>query len=118
LAFRQETREVSLCVDADRVAGNDHELAGERVGDLVYDALQHGKPEREDDGIGALQRFAVARGDDRLRNVRTQRLITTQEAQSLLAKGKALAGGYQGLVSNAMPGSGARPGKPKGASLG
>jgi uncharacterized protein with GYD domain len=31
----------------------------------------------------------------RLRNVRTQRLITAQEAQSLLATGKALAGGYQ-----------------------
>jgi len=31
----------------------------------------------------------------RLRNVRTQRLITAQEARSLLAKGKALASGYQ-----------------------
>jgi hypothetical protein len=53
-----------MCVDADRVAGNDHDLAGQRLGDLVYDALQHGKPQREDDGIGALQRVAVVDGDD------------------------------------------------------
>ena len=32
---------------------------------IVYDALQHGKPQREDDGTGALQRVAVADGDDR-----------------------------------------------------
>jgi hypothetical protein len=50
-----------LCVRAERVARNDHEL----VGDLVYDALQHGKPQREDDGTGALQRVAVVDGDDR-----------------------------------------------------
>jgi len=54
-----------VCVGAERVARHDHELAGERVGDLVYDALQHGKPQREDDGIGALQRVAAAGGDDR-----------------------------------------------------
>ena len=54
-----------MCVGAERVARHDHELAGERVGDLVYDALQHGKPQREDDGIGALQRVAAAGGDDR-----------------------------------------------------
>jgi hypothetical protein len=35
------------------------------VGDLVYDALQHGKPQREDDGVGAPERVAVAGGDDR-----------------------------------------------------
>ncbi len=52
-----------MCVGAERVARNDHDLAGQRVGDLVYDALQGGKPKREDDGIGALQRVAVV--DDR-----------------------------------------------------
>jgi hypothetical protein len=54
-----------LCVDAERVARNDHELVGERAGDLVYDALQHGKPQREDDGTGALECVTVVDGDDR-----------------------------------------------------
>jgi hypothetical protein len=48
-----------------RVARNDHELAGERARDLIYDALQDGKPQREEDGIGALQRVAVVDGDNR-----------------------------------------------------
>jgi len=52
-------------VEADRVARNDHGLAGQRLGDLVYDALQHGKPQGEDDGIRALQRVAVVVGGDR-----------------------------------------------------
>ena len=55
---------MTLRVDADRVAWNDHEFVGQRVSDLVYDALQHGKPQREYDGIGALQRAAVVDGDD------------------------------------------------------
>ena len=54
-----------MCVGADRVARNDHDLAGQRVGDLVYDALQRGKPQREDDGIGALHCVTVVGGDDR-----------------------------------------------------
>jgi uncharacterized protein with GYD domain len=47
-----------------------------------------------DDVTAAAVSVAIS-SSGRLRNVRTQRLITTQEAQSLLAKGKALAGGYQ-----------------------
>jgi len=35
------------------------------AGDLVNDALQHGKPQREDDGFGAVQRIAVAGNGDR-----------------------------------------------------
>jgi hypothetical protein len=35
------------------------------LADLVYDALQHGKTQREDDGIGVLRRVAVVDGDDR-----------------------------------------------------
>ena len=56
---------MTLRVAGERVARNHHELVGQQVGDLVYDALQHGKPQGEDDGIGALQRVAVAGGDDR-----------------------------------------------------
>jgi len=52
-------------VRAERVARNDHDLAGQRFADLVYNALQRGEPQREDDGIGVLQRVAVAGGDDR-----------------------------------------------------
>jgi hypothetical protein len=54
-----------MFVDADGVARNDYNLAGERAGDLVYNTLQHGKPRREDDGIGSAQRVAVVDGDDR-----------------------------------------------------
>ena len=54
-----------MCVDAERVAWNDHELVAYPVGDLVDDALKRGKPEREDDGIDALQRVAVLAGDNR-----------------------------------------------------
>jgi hypothetical protein len=54
-----------LRIRAERVARNDHDLAGQRVGDLVYDALQHGKTQCEDDGIGILQRVAVVDGGDR-----------------------------------------------------
>jgi hypothetical protein len=52
-------------VDGERVARNDHDFAGQRVGDLVDDALEHGEPQREDDGTGALQRVAVVGGDGR-----------------------------------------------------
>jgi hypothetical protein len=54
-----------LRVRAERVARNDQDLAGQRFADLVYDALQHGKTQREDDGIGVLRRVAVVDGDDR-----------------------------------------------------
>jgi hypothetical protein len=79
-----------LCVGAERVARNDHELVGERVGDLVYDALQHGKPQREGDGSGALQRVAVVGGGDRtstdLCSQRSCRLIVGfREPQGLAA---------------------------------
>ena len=47
-----------------------------------------------DDVTAAAVSVAIS-SSARLRNVRTQRLITTQDAQSLLAKAKALAGGYQ-----------------------
>jgi uncharacterized protein with GYD domain len=47
-----------------------------------------------DDVTAAAMSVAIS-STGRLRNVRTQRLISTQEAQSLLAKGKMLAGGYQ-----------------------
>ena len=66
LPFRQEAYDVALRVGADRVARHDHDLVGERAGDLGDDALQHGEPQREDDGIGALQRVAVVGGDDRV----------------------------------------------------
>ncbi len=64
LPFRQDTNDVAVRVDGERVARNDHELAGELGGDLVYDALQEGKPQREDDGIGTLQPVAVAGSGD------------------------------------------------------
>jgi len=54
-----------LRVGAERVARNDHEPAGQHVGDLVDDVLQHGEPQREDDGTSAPQRVAVAAGGDR-----------------------------------------------------
>ena len=73
--------------------GNDHELFGQRVGNLVYDALQHGKPQREDEGIGALQRVAVVDGDDRsstdLCSQHSCRLIVgAREPQGLAARGE------------------------------
>jgi hypothetical protein len=79
-----------LCVDAKRVAWNDHELVAQRVGNLAYDALQHGKAQRKDDGIGALQRVAVLDGDDRsstdLCSQRSRRLVVgARESQGLPA---------------------------------
>ena len=56
---------MALCVDAERVARNHHDLVGERPGDLVYDAFQHSKAQSEDDGIGVTQRIVVVHGDDR-----------------------------------------------------
>jgi hypothetical protein len=56
---------VTLRVGAERVARNDQDLVGERAGDLVYDAIQHSKPQRADDGTGTLQRVAVAGGGGR-----------------------------------------------------
>jgi hypothetical protein len=38
-------------------------LPASRARDLVYDAHQHGNPQREDDGLRT--RLAVADGDDR-----------------------------------------------------
>ena len=52
LPFRQETNDVALCVRGERVARDDYELVDQRVGDLVYDAGQGGKAQREHDGIG------------------------------------------------------------------
>ena len=65
-------------------------MARRAPGDLVYDALQHGKPKREDDGIGALQRVTVVDGDDRgatdLCSQRSCRLIVgAREPQDLAA---------------------------------
>ena len=81
---------LSLCIEADRVARNDRKLVGQRVGDLFYDALQHAKPQREDDGIGALQRVAVAAGSGRSspdrRSQRSCRLcVGARETQGLTA---------------------------------
>ena len=57
--FRQDTNDVAVRVGDDRVARDDHESASQQAGDLVYDALQGCKPEREDDGIGVRQRVTV-----------------------------------------------------------
>jgi hypothetical protein len=55
--------------------------------------FQHGKPQREDDGIGALQRVAVVDGDDRRpadrRSQRSCRLaVGAREPQSLATRGE------------------------------
>lgn len=47
------------------------------------------------DDVSAAAVSVAVSSSGRLRNVRTHRLITSQEAEELLAKGKAIAGGYQ-----------------------
>ena len=84
------TRQTSVCVGAERVARHDHELAGARGGDLVYDALQHGKPQRKDDGIGALQRVAVAGGDTAARPICAPAFVPTQGRRSRAAGSRRL----------------------------
>jgi len=64
-----------------------------RAGDLVYHGVQHGKPQREDHGIGALQRVAVAGGDDRSATDRRSQLsrrldVGAREPQGLAAGGE------------------------------
>ena len=56
---------MALCIRAKRVARNDHDLVGEGVGKVVQDALQHGEPQRQDDGIRASQRVVIVRDGDR-----------------------------------------------------
>ena len=90
-ASRQETHDVSLRVEADGVAGNDHERAGQRIGDLVDDALEHWKPQRENDGIDIPQRVMVVDGDDGSstdsRSQRSRRLAgAAREPQGLAAE--------------------------------
>jgi hypothetical protein len=93
LSCRQDPDNAAVRVEGDRVARNDHELAGERGGDLVDDALQHGKPQREDDGVGVLQHVAVAGSGDRsvtdLCRQRSGRLrVGAGESQGLAACGE------------------------------
>ena len=104
LPFRQETNDVALCVRGERVARDDYELVDQRVGDLVYDAGQGGKAQREHDGISALQRVAVVDGDDGsstdLGSQRSCRLVGAREPQGLAAGGE-LAGDDRSEPSSA-----------------
>jgi hypothetical protein len=88
LALRQEPHDLTFSIDADRVGRNDDELVGQQTGDLVDDALQHGKPQREDDSIGALQHITVIDSDDRSpTDVRGQRscrlMVGTRKPENL-----------------------------------
>jgi hypothetical protein len=93
LPFRQETNDVALCVRGEWVARDDYELVDQRVGDLVYDARQGGKAQREHDGISAPQRVAVVDGGDRgstdLGSQRSCRQAGARKPQGLAARRRA-----------------------------
>ena len=52
-----------MLIGAKRIARHHHQLLADEARDLADDVLQHGETQREDDGIGALQSVAIARGD-------------------------------------------------------
>jgi hypothetical protein len=99
-----------MCVEADRVARNDHRLVAQRIGDLVDDILQHGKPQRQDDSIGSLQRVPVVDSDDRSlaiapASVRADSFVGARELQGLSTGGE-LSGDGRAEPSSADDGGG------------